>query len=664
MHRHGHAVPWHGHHRMGRRSAIATPVEDVYAAWDQLHPRDAPTATDGCSADNTSALCEKPAGASSKLPMILGAAIPILAAVVVLFFLHQRHMRRLRIEEQMDKTKSMDFGMGPAHVSRKAALHAGEKGHDSRSRRQMSVDMDTVVAPYLMPLGANDSRESLARTVHSIDDRYGRPPPSPRSRELGRDPSIYRHDASPDGTRSNMEVGLLDGAQRMATSTPPPARSPLPSPSIPHINLPTVPPRAKTPDGPHGSRDSYQGRSQDAAPIPKIALPSILQPGGASPRSGSPFDDPVSTPSHAARPVSNDESVYGHDEGIQFRFSNASVSVADPEELKKPQPKPQQNNDRKSLAPAAFDGRRLSMGFRPLPPDANPDDTAEERAMRIRSFYKEYFSADDSANAPAVPQIPAHYQDDYSQEFSAGFDDTTVFDSETGRFIVPGAKPFAEPVTRRAMTPPPRAPPRFMGPAAHGLGQGPRSRADSAAGGHFMPPPGSRSFSSASGRVPGPRKPIEPPKPLMMMPTPSMLKEDAFASPHMFAPPVHIHRSESDTNELRGGLRPYSPGVAPHIPLASAFEELPAMPSPHMLRKSAAFTALDFAPPRKFKNENDMSDAGSIHSNHTGISALQQQNIRSGAYRVSRIPTDVVPLKDDMTAGLKPTWDLGYGKSS
>jgi hypothetical protein len=84
-----------------------------------------------------------------------------------------------------------------------------------------------------------------------------------------------------------------------------------------------------------------------------------------------------------------------------------------------------------------------------------------------------------------------------------------------------------------------------------------------------------------------------------------------------------------------------------------------------MLRKSSTFTALDFAPPRKFKNEGgEMSDAGSIRSNRSGTSALQVQNIRNGAYRVSRIPTDVVPLKDDMTAGLKPTWDLGYGKSS
>jgi hypothetical protein len=575
--------------------------------------------------------------------LLMLSSIPILAAVVVLIFLHQRHMRQLKREEAMDKTKSMDFGMGSAH--RSMGANTAEK--DSRSRRQMSMDLDTVVTPYLLPAaahGSHDSLHSMARTVHSIDDRYGRPPPSPITRELGRNSSLYsrggsyRQGDSPDG------AGLLDGAQRMATSSPPRA--------IPQINLPTVPPRAKTPDAPHDTRD-YQRRSQDTAP--KVGLPSALQAGGSTPSqpAQSPFDDPST--SQDSRPVSRD----GNAEGIQFRFSNVSDMDADSKDAKNPQ---HQEDDRKSLAPAAFDGRRLSMGFRPLPPDANPDDTAEERAMRIRSFYKEYFSAEETAgSAPPIPQPPARYQDEYSQEFS-GFDDTTVFDSETGRFIIPGSKPFAEPVTRRAMTPPPRMPPRFMGPAAHG--DGPRARSGSASGGRCMPSPGPRSYSSASGRPPqAPRRPIEPPKPLHVMPTPSMLSEDAFASPHMFAPPVRIHRDESDVNDLRGGLRPYSPGVAPHVPLASAFEELPAIPSPHMLRKSGAFTALDFAPPRKFKNDNDIGDGHSIHSNQSGISAQAQHNIRSGAYRVSRLPTDVVPLKDDMTVGLKPTWDLGYGKS-
>ncbi|KAF8248285.1 hypothetical protein K440DRAFT_256733 [Wilcoxina mikolae CBS 423.85] len=676
MSQHVHAIRWH-HHRLARRGAFGTPV--AVEDWNpsRVRPRDAPT--DSCKPGDTSAACELPAGASSKLPMILGALFPILTAAVVLFFLHRRHMRRLKLEDATDKTKSMDFGMdiGPAHASRMAALSA-EKA-DSRSRRQMSMDMDIVASPYLLPTAVNGSHDSLARTVHGGDDRYGRPvgPLSPSTHlPRRRDSSIYtrsiRPDDSPDGSHSiNMEAGLLDGAQRMPTSTPPPPRSASLAPStsapVPQINLP-MPPRAKSPSSNEVSahtREAFERHSQEPAPQSSNGgngIPTSLHARDSTPppRSESPFADPVinlppSDNSDAHLSQRRISSEYG--EGIQFRFSDASI---DENEIQKPS-KQQQSDDRKSLAPVALDTRRLSMGFRPLPPDGNPDDTAEERAMRIRSFYKEYFSADEAP--PPIPQPPAQYQDEYSQEYSMGFDDHTVFDSETGRFIVPGAdsKPFAEPPTRRAMTPPPRMPPRFMGP-----GPGPRSRAGSSAGGRFIPPD-ARSYSSASGRMPGrpqQRRPLEPPKPLNLLPTPAMVSEDAFASPHMFAPPVRVKRDESDSNSLRGGVRPYSPSVSPHVPLASAFDDLAVMPSPHMLRKSSTFTALDFAPPRKFKNDGgEMSDAGSIRSNRSGTSALQVQNIRNGAYRVSRIPTDVVPLKDDMTSGLKPTWDLGYGKS-
>jgi len=388
-------------------------------------------------------------------------------------------------------------------------------------------------------------------------------------------------------------------------------------------------------------------------------LPGALQIGSPRepPRGESPFADPPEESSHvyhqeSARPVSDDQSEYS--EGIQFRFSQATMEE-DEESVKAAPEEQPQPSDRKSLAPVAVDARRLSMGFRPLPPEGKPDDTAEERAMRIRSFYKEYFSVEDSA-PPPMPVPPANYNDEYSQEYT-NFDDTAIYETDGGRFIVPGSKPFAEPPTRRAMTPPPRMPPRFN--------NGPGSRAGSATGGRFMPP-GPRSYSSVSGRLPIPpraRRPMAPPKPLHVLPTPSMVSEDAFADPNMFAPRVRIHR-DGDVDSLRGGLRPYSPSVSPHIPLASSFDDLASIPSPHSLRRSGTFTALDFAPPRKFRNETDMSDAGSIRSNQSGMTAMHLQSIRSGAYRVSRLPTGVVPLKHDMGADLKPTWDMGYGKQS
>ncbi len=40
------------------------------------------------------------------------------------------------------------------------------------------------------------------------------------------------------------------------------------------------------------------------------------------------------------------------------------------------------------------------------------------------------------------------------------------------------------------------------------------------------------------------------------------------------------------------------------------------------------------------------------------MSAAQLHNIRAGAYRVSRIPKEVVGTKTDIVSSLKPTWDL------
>jgi hypothetical protein len=80
-----------------------------------------------------------------------------------------------------------------------------------------------------------------------------------------------------------------------------------------------------------------------------------------------------------------------------------------------------------------------------------------------------------------------------------------------------------------------------------------------------------------------------------------------------------------------------------------------------MLRKSGAFTSLDFAPPSRFHNVDSGSDAASIRSGRSGrsgISAAQVANMRAGAYRMSRIPKGLAGTKQDILSGLKPSWDL------
>lgn len=82
----------------------------------------------------------------------------------------------------------------------------------------------------------------------------------------------------------------------------------------------------------------------------------------------------------------------------------------------------------------------------------------------------------------------------------------------------------------------------------------------------------------------------------------------------------------------------------------------------HQLRKSGLFTALDFAPPPRFKNADTASDAGSIRSgrsNGSAMSAAQIHSLRAGAYRVSRIPKELVGTKDEINTSLKPSWKVG-----
>lgn len=208
-----------------------------------------------------------------------------------------------------------------------------------------------------------------------------------------------------------------------------------------------------------------------------------------------------------------------------------------------------------------YEIRRLSMGMRPLPPE-DPADNAEQRANRIRSFYKEYF--DDSK------PVPGGYYEDYDENYTEG---ATYFDPISGQFVTAGpTHAREEPYGRQAMTPPPR---NWAGRRhANTLSAGSRSR------------PGPRAYSSASGRFgPSgrgiPKKQLPPPGPLRVLPSPHLLKEDAFALPIDFAPGVSARDRRNGTPDSpRGGLRPYSPTVPAHMPLASSLDDLPSMPSP------------------------------------------------------------------------------------
>jgi hypothetical protein len=246
------------------------------------------------------------------------------------------------------------------------------------------------------------------------------------------------------------------------------------------------------------------------------------------------------------------------------------------------------------------------------------------------------------------------------EDYGSEYQDGAVFDPRTGNFVVahPNA-PFAEPITRRAMTPPPRAPPRFR--SNTGTGPRPHMSNSSMASSQYPPP---RGMSSMSGRLPAPmKKPLPPPSALSSLPTPAKLTENSMVFDAAdFAPPVSFRERQNGIrpDSPLGSARPYSPSVRPHTPLVGSYDDLAVLPSPHLMRKSGTFTALDFAPPGRIRDPagSGASDSGSIRSNRSGISAVGRFAVRTGANRVSRIPKEVLGTKDDFAAQLRPKMSM------
>lgn len=231
--------------------------------------------------------------------------------------------------------------------------------------------------------------------------------------------------------------------------------------------------------------------------------------------------------------------------------------------------------------------KRLSVGFRPLPPnEVTESEDPEYRANRIRSFYKEYF--EDSGSREPPPPLPTHHggpqYEDYDENFLG---DAAYFDVETNAFVMP----YAQPVTRRAMTPPPTGRVRG-GPGGRPGGRGPRGPHGPHgsmgggmarrpwAGSTATPRPGS---SASTGMRGAPKKRLPPPAVLKTLPTPSKLGNDSFAIMNAidFAPPDSFEeRAAGRSQSLLEERRAYQLKKPVASSLITAFDELAVLPSP------------------------------------------------------------------------------------
>ncbi|KAF2769602.1 hypothetical protein EJ03DRAFT_351106 [Teratosphaeria nubilosa] len=647
-----------------------------------------------CSAGDNSAICQKPTSGSStgNLAIALGAAIPITCALVICFFLHRRFVKRQRIEDAHDPHRSLDFGvdLAPSQPGKRDGNGAKgvpemtitDLGSASGSRRTRGLSMDIGGNPYLLPAGLQSSHESIHSMSRSMIDEHDpyRPITMLRTSSESNRPKPFLDNASVYSQSTmhslNEKGSLIRNAQRMSRTDPmaradsmsphdskssedllgrqmrssnrsmPPSRkqsmsseSPLPdihekseAMSIPPRKQ-SMPSSAQSPPPPVPPKEQVEQMpppcTASAAPLPpRKSSVSAVKAGHESIGAQSVSSDygdapapPVIPMIHA--PDEHDDNSYDIDPSVirTGRFSIDGTNLFD-------------------QFPAEPQPQRLSMmGLRPLPTDL-PEDNPEIRANRIRSFYKEYF--DDSRPHPAH----GHYEEDYDAGYMGG---GAIFDPASGTFIMPGGpRPFAQPVGRRAMTPPPRGAPRGSG--------GPI-------------PPHARHYSTMSagrprGRAPSlPKRKLPPPEPLQGLPTPSKLKhfDSVISGVIDFAPPTSFRAMQngSHPDSPLGVTRPFSPHVKAYSPLASSFDNLSAIPSPHLLRKSGTFTSLDFAPPGRIRDpDGGSSDAGSIRSARSGISAMQMDAVRAGAYRVSRIPKEMVTTRDDLANQLRPKMSL------
>lgn len=754
MHHHGHAH-FHRHADAGHGvsvepaaeavpltvARVASPVQGVEQPTGQLLSR---------------AVGDKPVGPdTTNIVIACSIVIPLVVAITVLLFLHRRSVKRQRLEDSNDKYKSMDFGLGdgaggPKNGKRRSAFFGKEKG-DPSHKTQLSMDMN-LSSPYLLPPTLQHSRESLARSLNKDESDPYRLVTDYVS-EVGSMRSFPNK--RPD--RGSSIYSGKTGATRPSSDAPshnfPPRQKSLPPPTSP---LPQLPPSAQravivnpaAPSLPVKNEFRFNDDEPSRPPtmsqtIPEDRVPEIQVPPQAatessvrSPRTSSgqqPLEDRGAYDRESG-PLPPREASRGQGLGITGAAApypqgdNMPVIVTESQpasngfdfDLKSRSPQqgadiahqeanlyPEENDYPHSagLAVPETANKRLSVGFRPLPPDDYLEsEDPEFRANRIRSFYKEYFDdsiKQDSGRPPplpqqrnAGPQQGAHEEPGYYEDYDAGYmgGEAAYFDPETNAFVMP----YAQPVTRRAMTPPPSNRRPMPGPRNGGPHRGPqmpggpqgRARAGSTmsgagpmgrpragstmSGGRFgpgpsgymSPRPGSSASQQRSVNGGKPKKPMPPPAALTTLPTPSKLKDDNFGMINAadFAPPPTIRdqvrgRSQSPLGERRPYL---SPSVPAHSPLVSAYDEVAALPSPHSMRKSSTFTGLDFAPPRRFRDADNMSDAGSIRSNNSGISSRNAHALRNGAGRVSRLPGDTVFTQHEMTASLRPTMDMTH----
>ncbi|KAK9457519.1 hypothetical protein V1511DRAFT_486112 [Dipodascopsis uninucleata] len=607
------------------------------------------SSSDICAGNNKSSFCEKPTGTQT-LPIVLGIVIPLTIALFILIVLHRRHVKKLKKEdldaEAIDLTQD-DFEMAP---------RGGRGGLEKPSM------MDST--SYLLPIEHNFNESIL-----SVDSPYAISSPSkftslsnasypalPLHPEsiMVRQPGYFNLGSPYDKVTSF--APSMKPSRRVADSSVNDAievykfsnvsKSPVISikeegegeevtqkPSISNDSR-----RVPSSNDLYFSHDSNLSGLDSSSLVPESFSSSSSS---GSPNSSFSDHDQELAPqkvityqrTNQNNTVQQSQSSFSSTEAYQTTPRGDSLPTnhgvkdeeygtlqSDPTIQKTQFPEPDIPIPKVSVPeiPADVPHDETKKDLRREPSLASPGD-AEERANRIKSFYKDYF--DQYSDGPI-----AMLNKDQKMRSSE-------YVPELPRLNIPNTFPNMPP---RAISSPNMRTHNQVQPS-----RSPETQDASFYGNPFMGNMyGNSSFNEQQSLDPIVHTPLPPLEPLSPLPTPSAIGEDdILASPTTFAPQKRVHVGPAMTLSAAGN---------PNLSAQQWRElELRELPPSYMLRNSALFNGLEFTKPKKFNQAlND--------SNGFGERSIRQQY--SPPMASPALFTDLVPMnkRDD----LKPQWDM------
>ncbi|KAK9477285.1 hypothetical protein V1514DRAFT_334383 [Lipomyces japonicus] len=149
-------------------------------------------------------------------------------------------------------------------------------------------------------------------------------------------------------------------------------------------------------------------------------------------------------------------------------------------------------------------------------------------------------------------------------------------------------------------------------------------------------------------------KPITPVEPLSPLPTPHQLDDgSALSSPTSFTAPSRCPKIGT-ANSTSGS--PISSPVTSEQQWADV--ELRSLPTPHQLRNSYSFSGMEFLPQKKYVAATNMHNGFPSSESDTNINSRQfHQSYQVGYTRSNEmVPDDLVP--DNKQESLKPRWSI------